>query len=935
MSVNLPEPDLESYLPRFRLRAFRPGQKAVISAVLSGEDCLCVMPTGGGKSLCYQLPAMVHAGLTLVVSPLIALMKDQVDQLQSLGLPATFINSTLSVAEQHDRLEKIAAGQYRLVYVVPERFRSSRFLEAVRTVGLKLLAVDEAHCISEWGHDFRPDYSRLGVFRRRFGNPTTIALTATATDAVRRDIVEQLDLREPRTFITGFARPNLFYQVLFPQNERDKAQMLVKFLRKTPGSGIVYASTRKKTEEVARLIAEELGRSTVAYHAGLLPDQRRTAQEAFMNGRTEIVAATTAFGMGIDKADVRFVVHYTLPGSLEAYYQEAGRAGRDGKPSRCLLLYNHADRWIQEYFIESAYPDRDHVARVYDCLKTLHEDPVELTQQEIKERLSLPIGSEGVGTCEQLLESAGVLERLVASQNRAAVRLDSELATLVDLLPKQAKVRRRVLQAVERLVGQRRHEMVHFHPRELVDDSQLDHASVTHALRELNGLAAFTYVPPFRGRAIRMLRRDQPFEKLDIDFDTLERRKAAEYEKLNQVAYFANSSHCRQQQILRYFGDRAGARCNNCDNCRQSSPSVEPTQHAATAVDEKLREAVRIVLSGVARAERELPVSCGKILIAQMLCGSASARMGKLGLNRLSTFGLLAHLTQPEVVTLIDGLIAAGHLEQVDFEPRRPILQLTPLGADVMKGDAELNAPPPIPAHLIAKICAQVALAEPREIPPIDQDLLAALKKWRDEAADRARLPPHYVLANATLEELARWRPASSQALLEVKGIGPVKLERYGKAILSLLGRPSPEATGKEPEADADATDARTVADPHSLTEHDRPDADSACLHVGDTPPSHYWTWRLLSAGFSAQECEAIRGLSREAILEHVIRAVEEGWPVRMERCLSAELLRALDAVVGPDQPAEIRPLLARLPSGTRYAEVQLYLMCRRGASPL
>jgi len=916
MSLNLPEPDLESYLPRFRLRAFRPGQKAVISAVLSGEDCLCVMPTGGGKSLCYQLPAMVHEGLTLVVSPLIALMKDQVDQLQSLGLPATFINSTLSVAEQYNRLEKMAAGQYRLVYVVPERFRSSRFLEAARTVGLKLLAVDEAHCISEWGHDFRPDYSRLGVFRRRFGNPTTIALTATATDAVRRDIVEQLDLREPRTFITGFARPNLFYEVLFPRNESHKAELLVDFLSETPGSGIVYASTRKKTEEVAAMIAEELGRSTVAYHAGLPPDQRRTAQEAFMNGRIEIVAATTAFGMGIDKADVRFVVHYTLPGSLEAYYQEAGRAGRDGKPSRCLLLYNHADRWIQEYFIESAYPDRDHVARVYDCLRSLDDDPIELTQQEIKERLSLPIGSEGVGACEQLLESAGVLERLVASQNRAAVRLDSELATLVDLLPKQAKVKRRVLQAVERLVGQRRHEMVHFHPRELVDDSELDQVSVTHALRELNSLAAFTYVPPFRGRAIRMARRDQPFEELDIDFDTLDRRKAAEYEKLNQVAYFANSAHCRQQEILRYFGDRAGARCNNCDNCRRSSPSIEPTQHAAPAVDDKLREAVRMVLSGVARAERELPVSCGKILIAQMLCGSASARMSKLGLNRLSTFGLLAHLTQQEVVTLIDGLLAAGHLEQVDFEPRRPVLQLTPLGTDVMKGTTDLGAPPPIPPYLIAKIRGQGSPAEPREIPPIDHDLLAALRKWRDEAADRAKLPPHYVLANATLEDLARRRPASSQALLEVKGIGPVKLERYGEVLLALLSRPAPGASEAEAEAESDATDAKPALPYDSLGEYEPPDAVVAGRHV-----------------FSAQECEAIRGISRESILDHVLRALEDGWPVRAEWCLSADLLRALDAVVGPDEPAEIRPLLARLPPGTRYAEVQLYLMCRPGAS--
>ncbi len=953
---------LESYLPRFRLSSFRPGQQEVISAVLAGEDCLCVMPTGGGKSLCYQLPALVLDGLTLVVSPLIALMKDQVDQLQSLGLPATFINSTLSMSEQYARLDEIARGDHRLVYVVPERFRSARFLEAVRPVGIRLLAVDEAHCISEWGHDFRPDYARLGTFRRKFGNPTTIALTATATDAVRRDIVEQLHLHNPSTFITGFARPNLFYEVWSPRSERHKAEMLARFLRRTPGAGIVYASTRKKTEEVAQLIRSELGRSTVAYHAGLPPDQRRTAQEAFMNGRIEIVAATNAFGMGIDKADVRFVVHYNLPGTLEAYYQEAGRAGRDGKLSRCLLLYNAADRYIQEYFIESAYPPRETVAQVYECLKTIRADPIQLTQQEIKERLGLTIGSEGVGTCEQLLESAGVLERLVASENRAAVRLDSDLPTLVELLPKQAKVRRRVLQAVEKLVGPRRHEMVHFHPRELFAVTEADQASVTHALRELNHLEVFTYVPPFRGRAIRMIRRDLPFHQLDIDFDTLQRRKAAEYDKLNQVMYFATSSRCRSQQILRYFGDRSGTRCNHCDNCRLLGGHADDTQPPDAEVDEKLQEVVRMVLSGVARTQIRLTVGGGKNLIAQMLCGSASARMGKLGLDGLSTFGLLKHLTQPEVVAVIDGLITTGHLEQVDFERHRPVVQLTALGSDVMKGKAELETVPPIPADVLAKIRGQPrsgrmdepkesrggadAVPDPEPTAPVDPGLLAALKKWRHQVASQAGIPHYHVFSNGTLEEIARQRPASSHGLLAVKGIGPAKLERYGEALLALLGRHGPgvERSRPDPKADVtpptEATPAAGAPDPESVP-LDTPPMGPARTFLSEpaapqpparTPPSCYWTWRLLSAGFSADECEAIRGVSRDVLLDHLLRALDEGMPVRAEWCLGPELLGALERAVAGQSRPPIRSLLARLPAGTRHAEVQLFLKCRQRA---
>ncbi len=304
----------------------------MIETVLSGRDCLCVMPTGGGKSLCYQLPAIARDGVTLVISPLIALMKDQVDGLVARGLPATFINSTLAPDEQAARLQGMASGEYKLVYVVPERFRSSRFVEAARQSNVRLLAVDEAHCVSEWGHDFRPDYARLGRFRAQLKNPPTIALTATATDAVRRDIVELLNLHEPAVYITGFARPNLHYGVQVCPSDRDKDRTLLGFLEENPGSGIIYASTRKRCEELAERIGEQSGRSTVVYHAGLQPQERRAAQDAFMRGEREIAVATLAFGMGIDKADVRFVVHYNLPGSIEAYYQEAGRAGATASP---------------------------------------------------------------------------------------------------------------------------------------------------------------------------------------------------------------------------------------------------------------------------------------------------------------------------------------------------------------------------------------------------------------------------------------------------------------------------------------------------------------------------------------------------------------------------------------------------------------------------
>ncbi|MCH7728766.1 MAG: RecQ family ATP-dependent DNA helicase, partial [Planctomycetes bacterium] len=571
MSAEIQE--LESHLKEFRLSSFRPGQREVISAVLDGADCLCIMPTGGGKSLCYQFPAVVRDGVTLVISPLIALMKDQVDGLLELGLRATFINSSLMPAEQHDRIYQMAAGAYDLVYIAPERLRSPAFLEAVGKSRVQLLAIDEAHCISEWGHDFRPDYSRIGQFRRRMGKPQTIALTATATPTVREDIIRQLDLPAAKTFITGFARPNLRFEVQYPSSMREKDQQLNSFLKATDGAGIIYVATRKGCEEIAERLSESLRRRIGIYHGAMLPEDRRKAQEAFMGGKLPIVVATNAFGMGIDKANLRFVVHYNMPGSLEAYYQEAGRAGRDGESARCLLLYTANDRFIQEFFIENNYPSPETIESVYDFLCGFDADPIELTQQELKDRLELSTGTESVRVCEQLLEKCGALERLDSVQNVAGVRLDSDLPTLVDLLPKDAKVRRKVLRVIEGIVGELRHERVFFQPRQLIERTEMKWDGITRALRELNKLEAFDYVPPFRGRAIHMLRRDVAFDELDIDFDELERRRNSEYEKLERVVRYARTRQCRQWMILDYFGDPQKSQCHTCDNCQSGDTS--------------------------------------------------------------------------------------------------------------------------------------------------------------------------------------------------------------------------------------------------------------------------------------------------------------------------------------------------------------------------
>jgi len=438
---------------------FREGQREVIGSILEGKDAVVVMPTGSGKSLCYQLPAMILDGVTLVVSPLIALMKDQVDALQARGLPATFINSSISEPEQRARIEALRRREHKLVYIAPERFRSSRFNAALQQIPISLFAVDEAHCISTWGHDFRPDYLRLRNVIKSLKNVQTLALTATATPYVRSDIVQQLGLNRPQTFVSGFDRPNLSIEVVHTQREREKISCIRKLARQTPGSGIIYAATRKAVEQVGSKL-EALDLKVSEYHAGMSDTLRVRAQDNFMSGRTQMIVATNAFGMGIDKPDIRFVVHYQMPGSIEAYYQEIGRAGRDGLPSTCVLLFNYADKNTHDFFIEGSYPDISVIKQVYDSLAATELRKIELSTQEIARRAGVT-NEMAVQSALYVLERAGHIQRTApalnrggrgAQQGRSIIMLDTAPAPKLRIDPaevsRRGELERRKLRAM-------------------------------------------------------------------------------------------------------------------------------------------------------------------------------------------------------------------------------------------------------------------------------------------------------------------------------------------------------------------------------------------------------------------------------------------------------------------------------------------------------
>ncbi len=591
----------------FGYDAFRAGQELAVTAVLERRDTLVILPTGGGKSVCYQVPALLLPGLTVVVSPLISLMKDQVDALNARGLPAAFINSTLSSGQVSDRLAAAQRGELKLLYVAPERFDQGSTAERLRKMGVSLLAVDEAHCVSEWGHDFRPSYLRIHDVRQQLGNPPAVALTATATPEVRQDIARQLRLVNPVTVITGFDRQNLHYHVIPTRNDDEKRTAMIRALSDRDGVAVVYASTRRAVEQITGVL-ERAHLPVVGYHAGLDDARRHEVQEAFMQERVRVIVATNAFGMGIDKANVRLVIHYSMPGTLEAYYQEAGRAGRDGARSDCILLHSFPDRFTHEFFIRSAYPERSLVEQVYARLR--HEADrtglVTTSARDLLPVLSGKVSEREVESALRLLAQSGAL----ATESEAATRVHVRLLATPDRIRRELRpdqgMELELLRALWRGVGKSISQGA------LVDVDGLPpgFGGAQGVFPLLDSLQARQFVAWERtGGGNRLTRPASALSVFRVDWAGIDRRRRAELSKLDAVQRYAYTDGCRRAFVLRYFGDAAaGSRCTGCDNCLGIRHKVEGTGTAARRRKDERRRVSRTARSATATSVSSDPV---------------------------------------------------------------------------------------------------------------------------------------------------------------------------------------------------------------------------------------------------------------------------------------------------------------------------------------
>ena len=604
---------------------FRPLQEDIIKSALAGKDTLALLPTGGGKSVCYQVPALMNDGFCLVVSPLIALMQDQVSRLKQMDIPAASLYSGMPYTEVKRTLDNAMHDKYKLLYVSPERLQTRLFQDYVTEFDISLIAVDEAHCVSQWGHDFRPNYLKIADLRPVFPKTPILALTASATTDVRLDIIKQLRLKEPAVFKQSFARENIFYEIRYSENKHSD------MLQNTNDNCcIIYCRSRKQTEAIGKYLNQHDIPAAV-YHAGMAKEKREEAQELWMNDRAHVMAATTAFGMGIDKPDVRTVLHYDAPEHLEAYYQEAGRAGRDGKPSYALELYNSADIKRLQESLAIQFPPEVYLRQVY---------------QAVADYLQIPIGGQPdhyfsfdlYDFCKKfallpvhaihalkLLEQEGLWTMSEAVYNPATIQFVADRYTLDSLGRVNAKLHY-VSVGLLRMYNTIFHFPTPVREAAIAKQLKMTLAEVIQNIEKLHKMEVLEYNRPGTGPQMFFHHYRVDSRHLIIDLNRIHiLRKRHEARTKAMVAFLENRTECRERLLLSYFGERPQDDCGHCDVCRNKQKSTVSSRELKTAllmlIQDKRKVNIHEIISAYTDARRDEVIRVLRMMVDEGVVG--------------------------------------------------------------------------------------------------------------------------------------------------------------------------------------------------------------------------------------------------------------------------------------------------------------------------
>ncbi len=727
----------------FGFRNFKEGQREIIESILSGYPTLAILPTGGGKSLCYQLPAMIAEKPSIVISPMISLMKDQTDKLNKKRKTAGFVNSAQSYRESETVLREALEGKLKLLYLSPEKISSPGFLARLKEAEWEYLFVDEAHCISEWGHNFRPSYRKIGDFARELGFDVISAFTATATPEVRRDIALQLGMENPKIFVRGFERPNLALNVLKP---KDKKSKLAAILRSGKLPAVVYCATRKETEETADFLRLH-GFAVNHYHAGLSSEMRKLVQDDFIANRLEVIVATNAFGMGIDKSDIRTVVHYNIPASLEHYYQEIGRAGRDGEKSDVYLFYSKRDFAIHEYLIEISYPTEDEIRAVYaglnDYLRVAlgmnYETAVPVDKSFLKFFETQNIGKAKLENALKTLENSGYVKLTQPIADEYKIRYLLSPPDLKVYIKKIAKK-----EYAEILVALARNylsapfsSLTKISPHKLANLLSTPAEQIIEKLRELDLLGVLKFEEPQNFLTVRLLTTRVRARDLQISNDKIEKLVKHALDKLNLVKKYAETDSCRMDFILRYFGENKNYRCGICDNCAFThSSSREELDYLEEIVSDVLRSL----------SENVTPNELFDFLTGKKRTSAFAGVSGYGSLNAYSKIEIdeaLENLIEKKKAKLAEGKIVA--------EKQTESLQ---------KRNADYET---------------------------DLRLFNKLTELRKETARKFNQPVYMICGDEILRAIVRAKPQNEFELLAIKGFSRTLFNKFGEETLELI----------------------------------------------------------------------------------------------------------------------------------------------------
>lgn len=849
----------------FHHSAFRNGQEEVVRALVEGRDTLVVMPTGGGKSVCYQLPALMLKGTALVISPLIALMQDQVGALNKLGIRACFINSSLPAYEIRQRLHDARYGKYGLIYIAPERLENKQFLEALSLIQLSFVAVDEAHCISEWGHDFRPAYRGIATAVRGIAETQgidilpVIALTATATPEVQDDIVRQLDLHSPERFVRGFDRPNLTYTVIHEQQKLPVLADLCSDSLREQGSTIVYCGSRKRVEEFTGGL-QSLGISVDLYHGGL-PDARRSeVLDRFLQGDVPAIVATNAFGMGVDKPNVRRVVHCDLTLTLEAYYQEAGRAGRDGRSADCTVLYTPKDCRLMEFFLESTYPDTTTIGKVFEGIYNFAQvqqgqkpnTPLYINEAALANTVG--VSTAAVHSVLSLFERSGVLRR-GSQQGMARVQLLATRERFREYHDNVSEDRRSVLNALVRHVGPRAFEgFVDFDVAELWRKYGLLPERFMDAMRAFENARLVRFEAPGAVGGLTLLVERMPVNVLPVDWQAFEERKERAHQKFAIVKRYAETHACKRNYLLQYFGENDSAdTCGKCSSCKNQ---------AKRALARNKSPRARFVQQQVFAATMELDGRFGRGVIAEVLLGNGTnEKVQKFSLQRAATFGTAREFSRQELLEEIDMAIAEGFL--LLSADRYPTVHLSPLGR------SSLVSPPAI-----------LSIHRYQRTECLYPDLYRECQRIRAELAARDQLNEMFVVDDKTLLRFVNALPPDMRAMKKLAPqLGELFFSRYAPLLL------------------------RTIQG-FIAKEQQQSGTDTEILSVTVRETIHH-----ARQGLALESIAAKRGLALATIAQHLQEALESGIDLSRQQFITDDLYTIVFPIVQRNPLAPLREI--------------------------